>query len=236
MEVLLNAIVKPFVSAYEAIPSPWNMILAIILGLLVGFFVLMVRRVPQDKKAIRMRWGAVVFDNNGRARIANPGFNLVVPWMRDYELVNSLDKNFDLQDLTIEYSKYSIYTFQATVRFHVEYVYGVRYIVEDFVNTLTSACADDLRVCLEKFPPAEINSHREEISALFAGMILKLAEELGTTFVRLSITNVRPDVEARKAEALSQMAQAITSLGPNVKPLLESSGVSLTSENGNHSQ
>lgn len=234
MEVLLNAIVKPFVKAYEAIPSPWNMILAILLSLIVSFFVFMVRQVPHDKKAVRKRWGDVVFDRNGRARIVNPGFNLVVPWMWDYELVGTLDKTFDLEDLTVEYSKYSVYTFRATVRFRVECIYGVRYIVEDFVNTLTSTCADELRMCLLEFPPAELDRRRDEVCSLFGEKIHDLAAELGTAFRRLSITNVKPDMDGRKAEAQAQMAQAIASLGPSKTPL-ESFGVPLTPDSDDRS-
>ena len=219
------AFFNAFMEVYRIVPSPWNFILAVLVGAGTVLYVAsrFIKTVPQDQTAVRTRFRRVLF-RNGKPIECGPGGHFVVPWGYGLELINSLDQNFPLGTVTVRYGTYDLVDFSTSVVFKVQSVYHTKYIVQHFQERLTSACEEYVRQTLASFPQDEIISRRNEIDAKFAELIAPVAEELGSLFRALVITNAKPDTHALTAGA-------IASVGQEIRKGLETASASLNQSN-----
>lgn len=215
------AFFNAFLEVYRIVPSPWNFILAVLVGAGTVLYVAsrFIKTVPQDQKAVRTRFRRVLF-RDGRPIECGPGGHFVVPWGYGLELINTLDQNFPLSTVNVRYGKYDLVDFSTSVVFTVQSVYRTKYVVQHFQERLTSACEECVGLTLALFTQEDVITHRSEIDAKFAELIAPVAQELGTTFRALTITNAKPDTQALTAGA-------IASVGIEVRKGLETVSVSL---------
>lgn len=215
------AFFNAFIEIYRIVPSPWNFILAVLAGAgtLLYLGSLFIRFVPQDQKAVRTRFRKVLF-RNGKPIECGPGGHFVVPWGYGLELINTLDQNFPLSDVNVRYGKYDLVDFSTSVVFTVQSVYHTKYVVQHFQERLTSACEECVGLALASFAQDEVITRRSEIDAKFAELIAPVAEELGTVFRVLTITNAKTDTRALTAGA-------IASVGLEIREGLETASVIL---------
>ncbi len=76
----------------NGIPEPLRSIIRILIGLAATSILLYktVKFVPQDRLAIKLRFGKVVLDEHNRPVIKRPGVHIIVPFTHSLELVESL--------------------------------------------------------------------------------------------------------------------------------------------------
>lgn len=219
------AFFNAFMEVYRIVPSPWNFVLAVLVGAGTLLYVAsrFIRSVPQDQEGVRTRFRKVIF-KNGKPIVCGPGAHFVVPWGYGLELINRLDQNFPLSNVTVRYGTYEMVEFSTSVVFTVQSVYKTKYAVQNFQERLTSACEEAVRMALGAFEQAEIDAQRTKVNDKFAELVAPLEQELGTSFRALSITNARPDTQAL-------IAGAIASVGLEIRKGLETVGATLSQSN-----
>lgn len=86
----------------NGIPEPLRSIIRILIGLAATSILLYktVKFVPQDRLAVKLRFGKVVLDENGRPVIKRPGVHIIVPFTHSLEQVDSRERVIRLKTET----------------------------------------------------------------------------------------------------------------------------------------
>lgn len=210
------------VEIYKIVPSPWNLIIVILLG--AGFLVytLMstVKFVPYGEEALLTRWKNVLY-RDGRPVYKKPGQpHIMVPWVNNLVVTSTLDKVLDLRTINLQVRQFLQIDVTASVVFEVVDIERVLFGAGNFEARMTSACESRLRSCLMSAQPLEINQELAEVEAGFRLLIVPVSKSLGVRFKELNITNIAYNGQVT-------IARAIASLGPGSPEVLENLGVSL---------
>lgn len=190
------------------LPSPWNIVLRWVLAVGGVLFLLIktVKFVPQGQRAMRTRFGKVVY-RNGKPIYLEPGMHILFPVAHNLERVGVLDRTIELPPTRLRYGAFNVVDVTATVTFGAVDIYLIRYAVENLEERLAAACLARLRQVLQAVPDGAIDRSVASIDAEFNEIIAPIASELGLSLKGLDIVNVAPDAQFAIASAIQHHSQ-----------------------------
>jgi regulator of protease activity HflC (stomatin/prohibitin superfamily) len=157
----------------DGLGEPWSSLLKLLL-ILIGAGYLgykTIKFVPQDKKAIKLRFGKVVY-KNGKPLLYEPGLHIIVPFTHSLEMVDSRERVIRLKtdthsDFFVPYKdgKPGGIRVPASVTILPVDVHRWRYVSEDVENRVTDICVTDLQGPITSTDPLVILHNSTFVSA-----------------------------------------------------------------------
>ena len=153
--------------------------------------------VPQDKKAVKLRFGKVVY-KHGRPLIFEPGVHIIVPFTHSVEQVDSRERVIRLKTDThstffVPYKcdKPGGMRVAASVTVIPVDIHAWRYRSEDVENRVTDICITELQGPITSADPFVILYNSTSFSTeLYSQSCLQINEKLSLYGASLVATNV----------------------------------------------
>jgi regulator of protease activity HflC (stomatin/prohibitin superfamily) len=151
--------------------------------------------VQEGERGIKLRFGRALVESNGKPRIIEPGFVLLIPWVDSLQRrhVRQQTLRFDRQNVMLNNGM--IFEISAVVIFRVNDVYKAMFEingVEESIEDLSMGVLRDQMSVLDHEGIVET----EDISKKLLSELKVKADEWGIDFIQFKITHCAPTAES----------------------------------------
>jgi regulator of protease activity HflC (stomatin/prohibitin superfamily) len=165
-----------------------------IIGLIVAIFKTF-KFVKEGERGVKMRFGKVRRDKDGKPLIVEPGFVMIIPFMDKIQSHHVRQQSDQFTEQRIVLKDGLIYKVSGMVIFKVFNVYSAMFEIDNLYNSVNDVCMAAIKDELEQRNHDQLRD-ASELSQRIIAKVLPRVEEWGISIIQLSLPECAPTQES----------------------------------------